>query len=145
MSRDYNERHGAAHHSHGCSDIAKSAAEISKKLDELWRAAKDRETKQQIEALLDKMHGLKQSASALEDENRELRERLRFRSDYYEFRNPFYYSKDHQDPPLCPRCFAEHIPAPMTERYRDDDGTYRQCLVCKKVVQESGASLDQYE
>ena len=61
----------------GVLSLAKPAAEITTKLNELWKAAKDRETKQQIEVVLDKLHELKQSAAAVEDENRELREKLR--------------------------------------------------------------------
>ena len=130
----------------GVLTIAKSAAEISKKLDELWKAAKDRETKQQIEVLLDKMHDLKQAASALEDENRELRNRLRFKGEDYEFRNPFYYPKDNQERPLCPKCFSDNVAAPMSERWHEEgSGTYRECLVCKKVVLENRALLNLYD
>lgn len=43
------------------------------------------------------MRELKQSASNLEDENRELREKLRFKSDAYEFRNPFWSDKANAD------------------------------------------------
>lgn len=92
----------------GVLTLAKTAAEVSKKLNEVWKNAKDRETKQQIEAILDSLHDLKQEAVALEDQNRELREKLRFKSDEYEFRNPFWYHKSHPDDPLCPTCFAAH-------------------------------------
>ena len=48
-----------------------------------------------------KLRDLKQSASKLEDENRELREKLRFKSEAYEFRDPFWYDKAHPDRALC--------------------------------------------
>lgn len=115
----------------GVLTLAKTAAEVSKKLNEVWKNAKDRETKQQIEAILDSLHDLKQEAVALEDQNRELREKLRFKSDEYEFRNPFWYHKSHPDDPLCPTCFAKQIPAPMGKV-----GIYenrRRCLVCENL------------
>ena len=123
----------------GALTLVKSAAEVSKKLNEVWKGLKDRETKQQVEAILDNLHDLKQSAAALEDENRELREKLRFKSDDYEFRNPFWYPKDQHDRPLCPKCFAGNVPAPMTEAWQEEAGVYRQCLVCQKVTREQRA------
>ena len=69
--------------------IAKTAGEISKKLYELGKGLKDRDTKHQVDEIVDKLRELKQSASELEDQNRELREKLRFKSDDYVFRNPF--------------------------------------------------------
>jgi hypothetical protein len=58
---------------------------------------------------MDKLHELKQSASALEDENRELREKLRFKGEAYEFRSPLWDDKAHPDRPLCPKCHAKQI------------------------------------
>src|SRR5712692_10293722 len=95
--------------------IAKAAGEISKKLYELGKSLKDREVKQQVDEITDKLRDLKQQASQLEDENRELREKLRFKSDDYEFRTPFYYERLHPDQPLCPKCFSKGVPAPMGE------------------------------
>src|SRR6266568_4044121 len=73
--------------------IAKTAADISKKLYELGKSLKDREAKQQVDEITDRLRDLKQHASQLEDENRELREKLRFKGDHYEFRTPFWYHK----------------------------------------------------
>ncbi len=118
--------------------IAKTAGEISKKLYEFAKNLKDREAKQQVEEILDKIRELKQSASELEDENRELREKLRFKSDEYEFRNPFWYHKAvNPDQPLCPKCFARHIPAPMGEPGQGCTDDYRCCLVCGNFVEVS--------
>lgn len=114
--------------------IAKTAGEISKKLYELGKTIKDRELKQQVEEIQDRLRELKQHASELEDENRELREKLRFKGDDYEFRNPFYYEKLHPDRPLCAKCFAKQIPAPMGEQGQGCDINYRRCLVCGDIV-----------
>jgi len=73
--------------------VVKTAGEISKKLYEFGKSLKDREAKHQVDEMLDKLRQLKQSASEVEDENRGLREKLRFKSDAYEFRTPFYYDK----------------------------------------------------
>jgi len=123
--------------------IAKTAGEISKKLFEFGKSLKDREAKQQIDEMLDTLRELKQSASELEDENRELREKLRFNSDDYEFRGPFYYDKAHFDRPLCPKCFANKIAAPMGEPGQGCNPGYRHCLVCDKSVQVSPPSRRQ--
>jgi hypothetical protein len=117
--------------------IAKTAGEISKKLYDFGKSLKDRDLKQQVDEILDQVRELKQSASVLEDENRDLREKLRFKSDDYEFRNPFWYEKAQPNQPLCPICFATNVPAPMSEPWQEEgSGTFRQCLVCRKVTQE---------
>ncbi len=114
--------------------LAKTAGEISKKLAEVYKNLKDRDAKQQIDELLDKMHDLKQAASKLEDENRDLRDKLRFKSDAFEFRTPFYYEKAKPEQPLCPKCFHYDKAAPMGEPGQDCDSAYRRCLVCASVV-----------
>jgi hypothetical protein len=110
--------------------ITKTVAEISKSLYELARGLKDREAKKQVDEILDRFRDLKQSASDLEDENRELREKLRFKGDDYEFRTPFWYNKTKPDQPLCPKCFAASVAAPMGEPGQGCNDDYRQCLVC---------------
>jgi hypothetical protein len=114
--------------------IAKTAGEITKKLFELEKSLKDREAKQQIDQILDELRALKQSASELEDENHELREKLRFKNDDYEFRTPFWYDKSHPDQPLCPKCFANKIAAPMGEPGQGCNPDYRRCLACENCI-----------
>jgi len=115
--------------------IAKTAGEISKKLYEFGKGLTDRKAKQQIDEILDRVRDLKQSASQLEDENRDLREQLRFRSSDYEFRTPFWYDKAHPDRPLCPKCFASKTAAPMGEPGQGSNRKYRRCLVCSDFIQ----------
>jgi hypothetical protein len=114
--------------------IAKTAGEISKKLYEFGKTLKDREAKQELDQILDRVRELKQSASELEEENRELRERLRFKSDDYDFRHPFWYSRMHPDQPLCPKCFAANVAAPMSEPGQRCGPDARSCLVCRHIV-----------
>jgi hypothetical protein len=113
--------------------IAKTAGEISKKLYEFGKSLKDREAKQQVDEIVDKLRELKQSASELEDENRGLREKLRFKIDAYEFLTPFWYDKAYPNQPLCPKCFASNIPAPMDEIGQSCGPQRRRCLVCGNV------------
>ena len=115
--------------------IAKTAAEISKKLYDFARSLKDREAKQRVDEILDKLRELKQSASELEDENRDLREKLRFKSEDYEFHSPFWYDKVKPDQPLCPKCFANKTAAPMGEPGQGCNPRYRRCLVCEDCVE----------
>ena len=114
--------------------LAKSAGEITSKLNELYKNAKDREIKQQVAELLDQMQELKRSAYALEDENRTLREQLRFKSDSFEFRAPFYYEKNSEQA-LCPKCFQEGKAAPMGEQGQGCVGNHRKCLACHHLVE----------
>src|SRR5258708_507081 len=78
---------------------------------------------------------MKRDAADLEDQNRELRENLRFKSDDFEFKNPFWYEKTHPDRPLCAKCFAQKTIAPMGEQ-RSPPGEliHRSCLVCNNFV-----------
>src|SRR5438105_6056586 len=115
--------------------IAKTEEESSKKLYELGKSLKDREAQHHVDEIVDKLRELKQSASALEDENRQLREKLRFTSDDYEFRTPFYYPKDKPDQALCARCFANKTLAPMGARGQSCSRDYRRCLVCDHTVE----------
>jgi hypothetical protein len=117
--------------------IAKTAADISKKLFEFGKSLKDRDAKQHVDEILESVRELKQQASQLEDENRELRGKLRFKSDDYEFRNPFWYDKANPQRALCAKCFANQIPAPMGEPGQGCNIDYRCCLVCGAFVQVS--------
>jgi hypothetical protein len=98
--------------------IAKTAGEISKKLYELGKGLKDRETQQQVDEIVDKLRELEQLASKLEDENRDLREKLRFKSDYYKFKSPFWYSTDQPNQPLCPKCLLRVFRPRWENRYQ---------------------------
>jgi hypothetical protein len=120
--------------------IAKSAGDISKKLYEFGKSLKDRDLKQQIDEILDEVRDLKHLASQLEDQNRELREKLRFKSDEYAFRSPFWYHKARPEQPLCSKCFANNIPAPMGKRGQDCNENYRRCLVCQQYLDVRGTS-----
>jgi len=113
--------------------LAKTAGEITNKLNEIYKGLKDRESKQQVAELLDEMQELKRSAYALEDENRALREQLRFKTDAFEFRTPFWYEKSNPRQPFCAKCFAKNIAAPMSEARQDSGQTFRRCLVCTNV------------
>ncbi len=114
--------------------LAKAAGEATNKLNEIYKSLKDRDAKQQVEELLDQMQELKRSAYALEDENHDLREKLRFKSGDFEFHTPFWFEKTKPEQPLCPKCFAKNIPAPMGIAGQDCDPAYRRCLVCENAV-----------
>jgi len=60
-------------------DLAKTAAEITKKLYEFGKNLKNREAQHELDGILDQVRELKQHASELEDENRALRDKLRFK------------------------------------------------------------------
>ncbi len=118
--------------------IAKTTGEISRKLYEFAKSLKDRDAKQRVDEILDRLRDLKQSASELEDENRDLREKLRFNSDNYEFRRPFWYDKANPNRPLCPKCFANKVIAPMDEPGYGVSRDYRLCLACSNPVEVKG-------
>ncbi len=113
--------------------LAKAAGEVTNKLNEIYKNLQDRGAKQQVAELLDQMQELKRSAYALEDENRDLREKLRFKSDAYEFHTPFWFEKGKPEQPFCAKCFAKNLAAPMSELRQDSDYSYRRCLICTNV------------
>jgi hypothetical protein len=123
--------------------LTKSATDLSKRLYEFGKSIKDREQKHQVEEMTDALTEFKRSASLLEDENRELREKLRFKSDDYVFQTPFYYRKDHPDEPLCAKCFADDVEGHMGEV--PSGFHHRTCLVCGTSVnvgqQDGGTAL----
>jgi hypothetical protein len=115
--------------------LTKIVGEVSKTVLEIAKSLKGREAKRQIDEITDKLFKLKQQASELEDQNRELREKLRFKSDDYKFYNPFWYEKAHSEQPLCPKCFAKEIIGHMGEEGRGCTSNYRRCSVCENIVQ----------
>lgn len=115
--------------------IAKTAGEIGRNLYALAISLKDRDAKQQVDDILDQVRQLKQSASELEDENRDLREKLRFKSDDFQFHSPFWFDKAHPDQPLCPKCFANNVASPMGEPGQGCNDRYRLCLVCGNALE----------
>jgi len=117
--------------------LFKTVAEAAKKIAEVAKDAKDYETKKKLGEVHDILISLKQAASDLEDENRELREQLRFKSDEFEFRNPFSYEKKHPDRALCPKCFAAQKIAPVSAPYDNEVAISRKCLACGTAVEEA--------
>src|SRR5215469_14630219 len=101
---------------------------IGDRVDKLAKNVKDHEIKHQLDEIGDELRDLKQSASKLEDENRELREKLRFKSEDYEFRSPFWYDKAYSDRALCPKCHAQNVDGPMGEPGQGCSSEYRKCL-----------------
>lgn len=117
-------------------DATKMAGEISTKISKLIENVKDRAHKRQLEEIWDQVRELKRASAALEDENRDLREKLRFKSDDYEFRSPFWYAKKNPQQALCPKCFANNIPAPMGAPGQGCSEGWRLCLVCNHYVED---------
>jgi hypothetical protein len=117
--------------------IAKVAGELGKKLYEFGKTLKDRESQRQVDEIADQLRELKHSAEQLEDQNRELREKLRFKSSDFDFRTPFWYEKAHPERALCSKCYAKGIAAPMGEPGHECTPDYRRCLVCADTVQVS--------
>jgi hypothetical protein len=72
------------------------------------------ETKQQLMGVYDTLMNLKRDAGDLEDTNRDLKEKLRFKSGDFEFKNPFWFDKNLPDTPLCAKCFSKQIVAPVS-------------------------------
>lgn len=111
-----------------------SIATAGKTIYDIAQGTSRLETKQQLMEVYDTLMNLKRTAAELEDTNRSLKEKLRFKSDEFEFRNPFWYEKAHPDQPLCAKCFAAQTIGPMGEE-RKGAGVYRRCLVCATYVE----------
>jgi uncharacterized protein with PIN domain len=103
---------------------------------ELAQSASSSDTKRQMMDVYDTLMNLKRDAPDLEDQNRELKEKLRFRSDDFEFKNPYWFDKSHPDRALCPKCFADEIVAPVSKPNSNQSGTSRRCLHCGDVFWE---------
>ena len=123
--------------------LAKNITELTKTLFTVAKEQQKQETKAELNEVIDKLLELKQQAVELEDENRELREQLRFKSGDFEFRAPFYYEKGKPNIPLCPKCFVEHKrAAPMDAPYQEHPGSsrWRKCLACHTITDEVKAN-----
>jgi len=107
---------------------------------EVAQGVSNLDTKAQLMGVYDTLMNLKREAGALEDENRELKEQLRFKSEDFTFENPFWFEKTHPDRPLCPSCFADKIAAPVSKPMSNASGTFRRCLHCETAIWESHKS-----
>ena len=97
---------------------------------DLAQGASNSDAKRRLMEIYDTLMGLKRQAAELEDENRALKESLRFKSDDFEFKSPFWYERSHPDQPLCPKCFANQKIGQMSASYNWSGNSRRQCLVC---------------
>ncbi len=108
---------------------------VGKTVFNLAQAASNMDAKAQLMDVYDTLMNLKRQAGDLEDENRELKNKLRFKSEDFDFRNPFWYEKSHPDRPLCPKCFGSQKVSPMSERKEIHREIYgRLCLVCGNLI-----------
>lgn len=120
-------------------------ATAGKNLYEIAQGVSKLETKQQLMDVYDTLMNLKRQAADLEDENRNLREQLRFTSDEFEFKLPFWYEKSHPERALCPKCFAKKIVAPVGQPYDGGTNTYRKCLHCDTPIEEHSRNAPDQE
>ncbi len=110
-------------------------ATAGKSIYEIAQGTSKLETKRQLMEVYDTLMSLKREAAELEDENHNLNEKLRFKDDEFEFKNPFWYEKKYPDRPLCAKCFANKKTAPMSQVYESSLGRItRHCLVCDHNV-----------
>src|SRR5512133_3566931 len=111
----------------GISNLAKTVYDIAQVVTRT-------EDKQRLWEVYDELMRLKRAAADLEDANRELKEKLRFKGEDFELKNPFWYEKGHPEQPLCAKCYGEQKASPMSEVYESTLGFYRDCLVCGNHV-----------
>jgi hypothetical protein len=117
-------------------ELAKIVSQLMGKVFNYRKTLKTSEEKHHVDEIYDALSELKHSAVELEDENRELREKLRFKGDDYIFRSPFRYHKDRPEEPLCMKCFAKGIEAQMSEPGKHNcSANERRCLVCSVLVE----------
>lgn len=95
------------------------------------------EEKQQLMEVYDTLMNLKREAAELEDQNRDLKHELRFKSEDFEFKNPFWFEKNHPDRALCPKCFSHQIIAPVSAPYDNGEAVWRKCLSCNTTIEET--------
>jgi hypothetical protein len=116
-------------------DLFNAIATAGKTVYDIAQGVSKHETKKQLNDVYDTLMNLKQQEAALEDENRELREELRFKGEGFEFKSPFWYHRTTPNRPLCPKCFSKDISAPMGEPGQGCNIDYRRCLVCGEFLQ----------
>ena len=109
-------------------------ATAGKTIFDIAQGASKLDTKQQLMEVYDNLVNLKREAAELEDQNRVLKEKLRFKSEDFDFKNPFWFEKTHPDRPLCPMCFAKGISAPMSKPNTDQGGAWSRCLACNNII-----------
>ena len=110
-------------------------ATAGKTIYEIAQGTAKLETKQELMDVYDTLMSLKRSAAELEDQNRDLTQKLRFKQGDFEFKTPFYYEKAHPDRALCAKCFVNEKIGPMCEPYEATTGIWRRCLVCENRVE----------
>ena len=112
-------------------------ATAGKTIYEIAQGTSQLEQKQQLMGVYDTLMSLKREAGELEDENHDLKQKLRFKTDDFEFKNPFWFEKKHLDRALCPKCFSKQIIAPVAAPYDNGIGVWRRCLTCDTTIEET--------
>ncbi len=114
-----------------------AVAAAGKTIYDLAQGASKVEEKQRLMEVYDQLMTLKHTAAEMEDENRILKEKLRFKSDDFSFESPFHYEKKDnlRKQPLCPKCFSKQIIGYMAAPYDNGHAVYRRCLVCDAATQ----------
>ncbi|HEY4930085.1 MAG TPA: hypothetical protein VII23_00820 [Terriglobales bacterium] len=116
-------------------------ATAGKNIYEIAQGVSKIEVKQQLMEVYDTLMNLKVQVSELEDENRNLRDNLRFKGDEFVFNMPFWYEKKFPDRALCPKCFSQKVLAPMGPVTAAEGDRYRDCLVCGAVFNVSRSRI----
>jgi hypothetical protein len=111
-------------------------ATAGKNLYEIAQGTSKMEEKQQLMAVYEILMNLKRDAGDLEDTVPELKEKLRFKSGAFEFKNPFWFDHRFPDRALCPKCFSHEVVAPVSEPFGEAGGFWRKCLSCDTVIEE---------
>jgi len=112
-------------------------ASAGKTIYEIAQGTAKLEEKQRLLDVYNSLMELKREASELEDQNHDLKQKLRFKSNEFEFKNPFWYEKINPDRALCPKCFSKEIVAPVGEYQQGSSGAWRNCLACDTRIEET--------
>jgi|SRR5580658_1300608 hypothetical protein len=110
-------------------------ASAGKTIYDIAQGTSKLEQKQQLMEVYDTLMSLKRGAGDLEDENRELKAKLRFNSDEFEFKNPLWFDRTHPERALCPKCFSKQIIAPVAEPCDNGVAVFRRCLSCDTAIE----------
>jgi hypothetical protein len=118
-------------------------ATAAKTIFEVAQGASNSDAKRQLMEVYDTLMNLKRQASELEDENRELKDKLRFKGSDFKFEPPFWFEKYRPDVALCPKCFQNGKIGSMGKEapeYRGIKGSrgvhsVRRCAACGHEVE----------
>jgi len=108
---------------------------------DLAKASSNRALVEAVKEFNNSLFDVQKRVLELDEENRKLKAELSLRNEVVGPLGPhnYFFFRDNQDKPLCPKCFQSLPPHPvfLTQLVNGSGGSYRDCIFCHERYYET--------